>query len=138
MNPRTLAACAVVPALAAGLLAVSAPVAAASDAVTRTVSVEHKCRVDGFTDWDWSFSDNLEVTAPRSVRPGEEFTVKLHPGVMRSSDSDTGRIKYDIALPQGAELISYSLVGDSSSNLTGEAAVLLRVGADGNVNPAGE
>lgn len=138
MNPRTLAVCAVVPALAAGLLAVFAPVAAASDTVTRTVSFEHKCRVDGATDWDSSFSDNMEVTAPTSVRPGEQFTVKLHPGTMRSSDSDTGRIKYDIALPQGATLVSYSLVGDSSSNLTGETAVLLRVGADGNANPAGE
>ncbi|MBW0287914.1 hypothetical protein ATN38_23185 [Rhodococcus sp. FH8] len=138
MNPRTLAVCAVVPALAAGLLAVSAPVAAASDTVTRTVSFEHKCRVDGATDWDSSFSDNMEVTAPTSVRPGEQFTVKLHPGTMRSSDSDTGRIKYDIALPQGATLVSYSLVGDSSSNLTGETAVLLRVGADGNANLAGE
>ena len=64
MNPRTLAVCAVVPALAAGLLAVFAPVAAASDTVTRTVSFEHKCRVDGATDWDSSFSDNMEVTAP--------------------------------------------------------------------------
>ncbi|MDF2899362.1 MAG: hypothetical protein K0Q46_6148, partial [Rhodococcus erythropolis] len=118
MNSRSLAVCAVVPAVAAGLLAVSAPVAAASDTVTRTVSFEHKCRVDGATDWDSSFSDNLEVTAPTSVRPGEQFTVKLHPGTMRSSDSDTGRIKYDIALPQGATLVSYSLVGDSSSNLT--------------------
>ncbi|MGW6378671.1 Ig-like domain-containing protein [Rhodococcus sp. NPDC055112] len=123
-------------AMTAGLLAVAAP-AASAEPVTKTVSFEHKCRVDGASDWDFSFSDNLQVTAPESVRPGAEFTVTLHPGTMRTSDSDTGRLKYDLAVPQGAELLGYTLVAGSSSNLVGESPALLRVGGDGNANPTG-
>ncbi|WFR73701.1 Ig-like domain-containing protein [Prescottella defluvii] len=122
---------------AGGVLTVGAP-AASADPVTKTVSFEHKCRVNGFTDWDFSFNDNLEVTAPDAVRPGAEFTVRLHPGAMRTSDSDTGRLKYDFAVPKGAELLSYALVPGTSSNLIGEAPTLLRVGTDGKTNPAGE
>lgn len=101
------------------------------------MSFDHKCRVDGASDWDFTFSDNLQVTSPESVRPGDEFVVTLHPGTMRTSDSDTGRLKYDLAVPQGAELLEYSLVAGSSSNLVGETPALLRVGNDGNTNAAG-
>ncbi|MFC9788763.1 Ig-like domain-containing protein [Rhodococcus sp. NPDC127528] len=117
-------------------MAVVAPAASAAP-VTSTVAFQHQCRVDGATDWDYTVSDNLEVTAPAAVRPGEQFTVKLYPGQMRTSDSDTGRLKYDIAVPQGAELVSYALVGGTSLNLIGEAPVVLRVGADGNQNATG-
>lgn len=137
MNLATPAAVLATSAMTAGLLAIATP-AASADPVTKTVSFTHQCRVDGASDWDFSFSDSLQVTAPESVRPGEEFVVALHPGAMRTSDSDTGRIKYDLAVPQGAELVSYRLVPDTSSNLIGEAPALLRIGADGNANAAGE
>lgn len=124
-------------AVAAGVVVAGAAPASA-DSVTKTVSFEHQCRVDGFTDWDFSLGDDLEVTAPDAVRPGAEFTVRLHPGMMRTSDSDTGRIKYDFAVPQGAELLSYALIPGTSTNLIGEAPAVLRVGTDGKANPAGE
>lgn len=138
MKISNVAAVLATSAVTSGLLVVGAP-AATAETVTKTISFEHQCRVDGFTDWDFSFSDNLEVTAPEGVRPGQEFTVRLHPGIMRSSDATkTGRLKYDFAVPQGAELLEYALVDGTSSNLTGEVPVLLRVGADGNVDDAGE
>ncbi|MFC4603319.1 Ig-like domain-containing protein [Rhodococcus kronopolitis] len=137
MKIRNVAAVTAAPALAVGLMAVVAPAAPAAP-VTSTVSFQHQCRVDGATNWDHTVSDNVEVTAPDAVRPGEQFTVKLHPGQMRSSDSDTGRLKYDIAVPQGAELVSYALVGGTSLNLVGEAPAVFRVGTDGKQNAAGE
>lgn len=138
MKLSSAAAVLAISAVTSGLLVAEAP-AATAETVTKTISFEHQCRVDGFTDWDFSFSDNLEVTAPDAVRPGQEFTVRLHPGIMRTSDASvTGRLKYDFAVPQGAELLEYALVEGTSSNLTGEVPVLLRVGADGNVDDAGE
>ncbi|MFE3293345.1 Ig-like domain-containing protein [Rhodococcus sp. NPDC059234] len=137
MKIRNAAAVAAIPAVAVGVLTVVTPAASAAP-VTKTVSFQHQCRVDGASDWDYTVSDNLEVTAPAAVRPGEQFSVRLHPGQMRTSDSDTGRLKYDVAVPQGADLISYALVDGTASNLIGEQPVVLRVGADGNQNAAGE
>ncbi|WP_430336033.1 Ig-like domain-containing protein [Rhodococcus sp. ACT016] len=137
MKLRNLAAIAAIPSLAVGLTAVLTPASSAAP-VTQTISFQHQCKVNGSYNWDYTVPDNVEVTAPDTVSPGTQFKVRLQPGQMRTSDADTGRIKYDFAVPQGADLISFALVDGTSSNLIGEAPVVLRVGADGNQNPAGE
>lgn len=136
MRNHTAAAVTAIAAVAIGATTVLAPLASATP-VTKIISFQHQCRVDGATDWDYTVPDNVEVTAPDAVRPGEQFTVKLQPGQMRTSDSDTGRLKYDFTVPQGADLVSFALVNNTSLNLIGEAPTLLRVGADGNQSTTG-
>ena len=117
MRFRTLTALTAVPALSAGLLAVAGPAAHAA-VITNTVTFNHSCAPD--TGWLGSgalrsITDSLTITAPDAVEVGQEFTITMQPGEMISDANPENRIKYDLAVPAGAELVSYSIVPDSAT-----------------------
>lgn len=139
-NSRLFAAGTAAAAMVAGLLTVQGAGTAMAAPVTETRSVNHQCVEDkGF----WSSGsgttvspDNLTMTFPPEVHPGETFTVSIQPGPMKSTGKRLGSMKYDIELPQGVE-ISNLRVSGAGSNLRDVAPAVTRVGEDGHDNPNG-
>src|SRR5699024_10099629 len=81
--------------------------------------------------------DNVAVEYPETVLPGQTFTVKVQPGGMSTGGKDTGRMKYDIALPQGVKISNLRLDGGASGLNANPAAVVQRVDASGKPNANG-
>lgn len=138
MKLRRLVAAAAAPTLAFGIAAILPGTAGAE---TKTIAFSHSCRGDhGWgspTAPTRSFDDALTITAPEHVRPGQEFTVTLQPGTMQTGGKEMSRIKYDLAVPEGADLISATVVPDSSVGLGGKAPEVLRIDESGTPNAAG-
>ncbi|MFI8694946.1 Ig-like domain-containing protein [Dietzia maris] len=142
MTIRTLGTLVAAPVLATGLLGAVAPTATAQD-VTTQVPVTHSCvsisypnvpLVSDLTNGTRTVSETVTVTAPERVDPGSTFTIRIQPGQMRI-DRATSRLTYDIAVPTGAELTGYSIVG-GGSGYSGNAQ-LVRVDANGNPSATG-
>ena len=118
----------------------AAPMSAAAP-VKKSVRVNHQCVEDKGT---WSTGsgltlspDNVAVEYPETVLPGQTFTVKVQPGGMRTGGKDTGRMKYDIALPQGVKIRNLRLDGGASGLNANPVAVVQRVDASGKPNANG-
>ena len=118
----------------------AAPMSAAAP-VKKSVRVNHQCVEDKGTLSTGSgltlSPDNVAVEYPETVLPGQTFTVKVQPGGMRTGDKDTGRMKYDIALPQGVKISNLRLDGGASGLNANPAAVVQRVDASGKPNANG-
>ncbi len=142
MKLRTLrlpAAASAVAALAFGLINLPGATAAPSAPVTETKTVANQCVED--RSWFSSGSgadlgtENLTVTYPAQVNPGDSFTVELQPGQMTAGGKDLGRIKYDFALPSGVEISNLRIAGGGTA-LNG-TPVVQRVNESGNQDPNG-
>ncbi|MFL0578196.1 Ig-like domain-containing protein [Dietzia sp. 179-F 9C3 NHS] len=142
MITRILSAAAA-PVLAVGLLAVGGPAASAAPSETIT-EFTHACAPDvgAFGPRDRTLDDRMVVTAPKAVGTGEEFTLTMAPGVMTAARNTENRIKYDLAVPDGAELLSYRLVPDTGSGFDTDASAsppsVIRIGADGHPSDTGQ
>lgn len=79
--------------------------------------------------------DNVAVEYPAQVYPGETFTVKLQPGQMATGDKDTGRMKYDVKLPDNAQISNLRIAGQGSG--FNNSAVVQRVDESGNPSSTG-
>ncbi|WP_084721867.1 RICIN domain-containing protein [Rhodococcus marinonascens] len=99
----------------------------------------------------------VTVAAPKSVIPGDVFTYRIQPDLVHNSIVDPAgiknprlswiRMKYDIDIPPGAELVSAESVdtdpppavddrGATAAKLVGSPEVT-RIGSDGNEDPLG-
>ncbi|MDK8791130.1 Ig-like domain-containing protein [Corynebacterium sp. MSK039] len=118
----------------------AAPMSAAAP-VKKSVRVNHQCVEDKGIGSNGSLltlsPDNVAVEYPETVLPGQTFTVKVQPGGMRTGGKDTGRMKYDIALPQGVKISNLRLDGGASGLNANPAAVVQRVDASGKPNANG-
>lgn len=118
----------------------AAPMSAAAP-VKKSVRVNHQCVEDKGTFSNGSeltlSPDNVAVEYPETVLPGQTFTVKVQPGGMRTGGKDTGRMKYDIALPQGVKISNLRLDGGATGLNANPAAVVQRVDASGKPNANG-
>lgn len=118
----------------------AAPMSAAAP-VKKSVRVNHQCVEDkGWLSTGSGLTltpDNVAVEYPETVLPGQTFTVKVQPGGMSTGDKDTGRMKYDIALPQGVKISNLRLDGGASGLNANPAAVVQRVDASGKPNANG-
>lgn len=136
---RLPAAVTAVAALAMGLTSVVGATAASAAPVVETKTVTHQCVED--RSWTSRGSmltlspDNLTVEYPREVNPGETFTVKVQPGTMRTGGKDTGRMKYDVALPEGVAISNLRIDGGAVG--FNNAPVVQRVNRDGNPDANG-
>ena len=118
----------------------AAPMSAAAP-VKKSVRVNHQCverrgwisNGSGLT----LSPDNVAVEYPETVLPGQTFTVKVQPGGMRTGGKDTGRMKYDIALPQEVKISNLRLDGGATGLNANPAAVVQRVDASGKPNANG-
>lgn len=118
----------------------AAPMSAAA-LVKKSVRVNHQCVEDkGLLSTGSGLTltpDNVAVEYPETVLPGQTFTVKVQPGGMSTGGKDTGRMKYDIALPQGVKISNLRLDGGASGLNANPAAVVQRVDASGKPNTNG-
>lgn len=118
----------------------AAPMSAAAP-VKKSVRVNHQCVEDkGLLSTGSGLTltpDNVAVEYPETVLPGQTFTVKVQPGGMSTGGKDTGRMKYDIALPQGVKISNLRLDGGASGLNANPAAVVQRVDASGKPNANG-
>ena len=118
----------------------AAPMSAAAP-VKKSVRVNHQCVEDkGWLSTGSGLTltpDNVAVEYPETVLPGQTFTVKVQPGGMSTGDKDTGRMKYDIALPQGVKISNLRLDGGASGLNANPAAVVQLVDASGKPNANG-
>lgn len=87
-------------------LAAAAPTS--KSVLVNHLCVEHKGWLSNGSDLTLS-PDDVAVEYPETVLPGQTFTVKIQPGEMRTGGKDTGRMKYDIALPQGVKISNLRL-----------------------------
>lgn len=122
-------------AVVAGLVAV--PVAAAQvGVVDEPVGVNHNCTTRGLGGSASSISPNqVQVTYPANVKPGEVFTAIIWPGQMRSGD-ETGRFTYALALPENVDVLDVANGGGDYGLLTssGTSLAVDRVDSSGNPN----
>ena len=115
-------------------LATAAPTS--KSVLVNHLCVEHKGLFSNGSDLTLS-PDDVAVEYPETVLPGQTFTVKIQPGEMRTGGKDTGRMKYDIALPQGVKISNLRLDGGASGLNANPAAVVQRVDAAGKPNANG-
>lgn len=115
-------------------LAAAAPTS--KSVLVNHLCVEHKGWLSNGSDLTLS-PDDVAVEYPETVLPGQTFTVKIQPGEMRTGGKDTGRMKYDIALPQGVKISNLRLDGGASGLNANPAAVVQRVDAAGKPNANG-
>lgn len=119
-----------------------APTASAQDEpptpTTDTVEVSYTCAADsannigGVNPW----TNAVTVTYPESVAPGETFTVTMQPGEMQPNRPYTGRVTYDIQLPNNVTNLTSTLAGGQSGFNSGTPA-LATVNPTTKVNTAG-
>ncbi|QQE51212.1 Ig-like domain repeat protein [Corynebacterium urealyticum] len=118
----------------------AAPMSAAAP-VKKSVRVNHQCvEHKGWISNGSGLTlspDNVAVEYPETVLPGQTFTVKVQPGEMRTGEKATGRMKYDIALPQGVKISNLRLDGGATGLNANPAAVVQRVDASGKPNANG-
>ena len=118
----------------------AAPMSTAAP-VKKSVRVNHQCVEDrGWLSTGSGLTlspDNVAVEYPETVLPGQTFTVKVQPGEMRTGEKATGRMKYDIALPQGVKISNLRLDGGATGLNANPAAVVQRVDASGKPNANG-
>ncbi|GEE00148.1 hypothetical protein nbrc107696_05940 [Gordonia spumicola] len=140
MLSRRSAATAATIATAVGSLVAFAPTptASAADIVT-TTTFTHACAVDGsFSDWTSNYNDTMVVSAPATVAPGEQFTIKMQAGPLVMPDAAIGRLKYDFKVPDNATVVSAQLVAGTAVGLGGQTPTLFRVNAAGQVDANGQ
>lgn len=91
---------------------VSIPVASAQTGIEQgKVLVTHSCTTRGTGGSAATISPNeIDVTYPEAVKPGEVFPATIWPGPMRSG-SETGRFTYAIALPPNVDVLDVSNAG---------------------------
>ncbi|GLB62912.1 hypothetical protein NCCP2495_07900 [Dietzia sp. NCCP-2495] len=104
-------------AMVVSLVAVPAALAQSTE-IDRTVRVTHSCVTRGAGGTAATISPNdIQVTYPESVRPGEVYTATIWPGEMRSG-SETGRFTYALALPPNVDVINVANGGGDYGLLT--------------------
>ncbi|MFN3600867.1 MAG: hypothetical protein ACK4UY_05700 [Dietzia sp.] len=104
-----------------------APVATAQDSptVTETIEVTYTCtpanvlNIGGTGTW----TNQVEVTYPETVSPGEFFDVSIQPGPMQSNTNRLGRITYDIQAPDNVDYRTQALSGQATGLAAGTPAL---------------
>ncbi|HJD79817.1 MAG TPA: Ig-like domain-containing protein [Corynebacterium pollutisoli] len=140
-NLRRPAATTAIAGLALGLMNIAVVDDAVAETVTETKTLNHECTV--WSTWVGASMnttvnpDNVSVTYPQEVFPGENFDVTVQPGPMRAGGENVGRVKYDIALPTGVDVSNIRLDGGSSGT-GGATTIVERVNASGDPDPAGQ
>ncbi|GAB2646095.1 Ig-like domain-containing protein [Prescottella soli] len=89
---------------------------------------------------------SVEVDAPTSVAPGEEFVVTISPPpISLANDLGSGaslanisRLKIDVAMPENAQFLGAEVVAGTASGITGVEPNVLVVNEQGNVDPNGQ
>lgn len=123
----------------------AAPTAANnSNIITKTVNTGTPVATAWGGGNDTSLSDfgNIAVSYPEMVEAGETFEVTIQPGQMTTGSEPIGRIKYDIALPDGVTIIGMNASGGSGFGTIGNSSTtnysVIRVDANGNPSPNGQ
>ncbi|MDK8768931.1 Ig-like domain repeat protein [Corynebacterium freneyi] len=136
---RLPAAAAAVAALTFGLITLPGGDDALAAPVTETKTVTNTCAVH--KGWNSTgpgtnlTTENLTVTYPKQVLPGETFAIELQPGQMTTTAKQIGRIKYDFVLPNGVDITNLRIAGAGTA-LEGTPTVQ-RVNESGNVDANG-
>ena len=128
--------------MAVGGAAAVAPAAHAQAApTTKTVPITHSCKVWGSGAQSATVSpDDVDVTYPETVAPGQTFDVFLQPGAMTSGADRFARLTYDFALPTNATIIGVSLAGGEQGITTPtspDALAVVRTNNTGTVDANG-
>lgn len=115
------------------------PMASAQETViTGTVEVTYTCiaanaaNIGGSSTW----TNQVEVTYPEAVAPGEFFDVSIQPGSMQPNQTRTGRVNYDIQMPDNADYLTQAITSPASGFNSGTPA-LVTVNPTTKVNSAG-
>ncbi|MFD5868001.1 Ig-like domain-containing protein [Corynebacterium sp. NPDC060344] len=141
-NLRRPAATTAIAGLALGLINIAVVDDAVAATVTETKTLNHECTVWSHAWGGASMNttvnpDNVSVTYPQEVFPGEAFDVTVQPGQMRAGGENVGRVKYDIALPTGVDVSNIRLDGGDSGT-GGATTIVERINASGDPDPAGQ
>lgn len=133
-------AAAAITALTVGLITLPGGDDALAAPVTETKSIAQECveHRGAFSNGSYLTlsPDNVTVEYPQQVHPGETFTVKLQPGQMATGDKDTGRMKYDVKLPEGVAISNLRISGAGTG--FNNNPVVQRVNASGAPDANGE
>lgn len=117
-----------------------APAAAGQESptTTRVVDVTYVCtaanssNIGGAGSW----TNQVEVTYPETVAPGEFFEVSIQPGAMQPVQTRTGRVTYDITMPDNAAYLTQG-VTSPATGFTGGTPSLTTVDPVTKVTQAG-
>lgn len=140
--------------IAAGALVVSGGVLlatpAAADTITTTTSFMNACQATPSSSLAGgpqvqAQEASVDVQAPESVAPGEEFDVLITPPPI-SIDNDLGsgaslvnvsRLKIDVAMPANATFLGAEVIEGTASGITGKAPSVIVVNENGAPDPNG-
>ncbi|MFC9789686.1 Ig-like domain-containing protein [Rhodococcus sp. NPDC127528] len=94
---------------------------------------------------DKTMATGVTVDAPATVITGDTFTYRLQPKTMvlpgkgesLRNRASVSRLKFDYAVPDGAQIVSATVVPGTAVNLSGAAPTVVRVAENGNADPAG-
>ncbi|MCX5043597.1 Ig-like domain-containing protein [Aldersonia sp. NBC_00410] len=94
---------------------------------------------------DKTIAAGVTVDAPATVITGDTFTYRLQPkaqtlpgkGENLRNRSSVSRIKFDYAVPEGAQFVSATVVPGTAVNLAGKAPTVVRVAENGSPDAAG-
>ncbi|RBA35338.1 hypothetical protein DQ226_10385 [Dietzia maris] len=124
-----------------GVAAVAPAAHAQASPVSATVPITHGCKVWGSGAQSATVSpDDVDVTYPETVAPGQTFDVFLQPGAMTSGTDRFARLTYDFALPTNATIIGVSLAGGEQGITTPtspDALAVVRTNSTGNLDANG-
>ncbi|KAA0918730.1 hypothetical protein [Dietzia sp. ANT_WB102] len=102
-----------------------APTAIAQETPTgpSPVAVSYTCTPDAAQNIgaQGAWVNEVEVSYPETVAPGEFFSVSIHPGEMKPNQTRTGRVTYDITVPENADYLSYEISGQAAGFNSGTA-----------------
>lgn len=144
---------AAVTALSGGLLMVAASATAATGSVEKNMPFTTACHVRELDNaaspitFNETIGSGVTVTAPETVTPGETFTYRLQPNEMKANSGGHAsrnvvhwaRIKFDVDIPAGVELVDAQLVQGSAYGLGSDSATptVTRIDDEGNASATG-
>ncbi|WP_010540814.1 hypothetical protein [Dietzia alimentaria] len=87
------------------------------------VAVSYTCTPDATQNvgGQGAWVNEVEVVYPETVAPGEFFSVSIHPGSMQPNQTRTGRVTYDIRVPNNVDYLSYGITGSATGFNNGTA-----------------
>ncbi|GAA1053738.1 hypothetical protein [Dietzia natronolimnaea] len=124
--------------LATAIALAPAATAQSSPTVTETVDVTYTCVADNASNIGGAgtWTNQVDVTYPTFVSPGEFFDVTIQPGTMNPVQARTGRVNYDIQMPDNADYITPAITSPATGFNSGTAA-LITVNPTTKVNATG-
>ncbi|MFE3291771.1 Ig-like domain repeat protein [Rhodococcus sp. NPDC059234] len=127
-------------AVAAGTLLMASPASAAP----ASIEFQGACQARAILTQHMSQTLGMSITAPDSVKVGEQFSYTMQPTVSSLPDkesiattTDIQRLKIDWDLPANAEFVSAVVVPSTGKGLTGVAPTVIRVNDAGEPDASG-